>query len=101
MNNRNTGIIATIVTAVLCGCPGLFSLCWGAIASFAGLVPGSEIDIGGSSDPRAALYTGIGALCLGVILVAIPIVVGFLTLRRKPSGAIVAEASDEPLPPPG
>ncbi|MBI5935983.1 MAG: hypothetical protein HY867_19935 [Chloroflexi bacterium] len=95
MNNKNTGMIATIVTALLCGCPGLLALCWGALMAFISFVPGADIDIGGSSDPQSALFTGLGALCAGVIFIAIPIVVGVVTLRKKPAAVV----SDEPLPP--
>jgi len=83
MEKRTVGIVATIVTALLCGCPGLFSLCWGLIAAFAGMVPGSQIDIGGSSDPTTAIMTGLGACCGGILFIAIPVAVGFFTLRNK------------------
>jgi len=96
MDKRTVGIIATVATALLCGCPGLLSLCWGALAAVVSLVPGANIDIGGSSNPATALFTGVVALCLGVIFVAIPIVVGFATLRRKPE---VVSLPNEPIPP--
>ena len=97
MDKRTTGIIATVVTALLCGCPGLMSVCWGAIAAVASFIPGAEIDIAGSSDPTMALVSGLGALCVGVIFVAIPVAVGFFTLRKGPEE--VAPTFDEPLPP--
>lgn len=97
MEKRQVGLIATIVTALCCGCPGLFSICGGGLAAFASFVPGADIDIGGSSDPQAALTAGIAALCGGIIFLAIPIVVGFLTLRKKPEEAAVV--SSNPFPP--
>ena len=96
MDKRTAGIIATVAAVVLCGCPGLFSLCWGALAAFVSFVPGANIDIGGSNDPRSALVTGIGALCVGVLFIAIPFVVGYFTLRRR--GTEVIDVN-EPLPP--
>lgn len=96
MDKKTTGIIATVATALLCGCPGLAAVCWGALAAGASFIPGADIDIMGSSDPQSALTTGIGALCLGVVFVAIPIVVGFVMLRKKPAEV---PAIDEPLPP--
>jgi hypothetical protein len=36
-------------------------------------------------------------LCLSIIFIAIPIVVGFVTLRKKPEEVVAI--SDEPLPP--
>lgn len=102
MENKTVGIIATIATALCCGCPGLFAICWGGIAAFASFIPDADIDIGGSSDPTTALVTGAGALCLGVIFIAIPVAVGFFTLRGKPaaSSAETVPVSDEPIPPP-
>jgi hypothetical protein len=85
--DRNTGIIITIVTAILCGCPGLFSCFWGLLASVISFIPGADIDIGGSSEPVAALLSGLGAVCVGVIFVAIPIAVWFFTVRNKPASS--------------
>ena len=100
MDKKNTGLIATIATALLCGCPGLVSLCMGAMFAIVGTIPGSDIDIGGSSDPTAAIGTGIAMLCVGVIFIAIPIVVWFVTLRKKPEEAAPVSAPvSEPTPP--
>jgi hypothetical protein len=96
MDKKTTGIIATVIAALLCGCPGLVSLCWGVIAALVSFIPGANIDIGGSSDPKRALATGIGALCLGIVFIAIPIVVGVVMLRKKP---VPETPSNEPLPP--
>jgi len=97
MEKRQVGLIATIVTALCCGCPGLFSICWGGIAAAVSFMPNADIDIGGSSDPQTALFTGIASLCGGIIFLAIPIVVGVLTLRKKPEE--VAVVNSEPFPP--
>jgi hypothetical protein len=113
MDKKTTGLIATIATALLCGCPGLVGLCMGGMFAVVGTIPGSDIDIGGSSDPAAAVSTGIAMLCVGVIFIAIPIVVGVVTLRKpkdeetpavvdvKPAPAAkpAPEASSEPKPP--
>ena len=104
MDKKNTGLIATIATAVLCGCPGLFGLCMGATSLFASFVPGADIDVFGSNDPAAATTMGFVFLCLSVIFIAIPIVVGVVTLRKKPDddaapAVIDAEPSLEPAKP--
>jgi hypothetical protein len=83
--NRNTAMIVTGATALLCGCPGLVSACMGLMFAVVSLVPGADIDMMGSSDPQSALTFGIGGLCVGLILIVIPVVVGFLTLRNKPA----------------
>jgi len=101
MDKKTTGLIATIATALLCGCPGLLGLCMGGMFAIVGTIPGSNIDIGGSSDPAAAIGTGIAMLCVGVIFIAIPIVVGFVTLRNKPEeAAVVAAPVSAPAPTP-
>jgi preprotein translocase subunit SecF len=95
MNSRNTSMIATIVAAVLCGCPGLFGLCFGATSLFASFVPGAQIDVMGSNDPQAAMTMGLVTLCLSVIFLAVPVVVWFVTRRRETAGM----SDHEPLPP--
>lgn len=100
MDKKNVGMIATIATALLCGCPGLFGLCMGAMFAIVGTIPGSDIDMMGSSDPSAAIGTGIAMLCVGLIFVAIPVVVGILTLRKPKSTAVIdAEPVKEPVKP--
>jgi preprotein translocase subunit SecF len=97
MNNKNTNMIATIVAVVLCGCPGLFGLCFGAVSLLASFVPGAEIDVFGSSDPGAATTMGLAALCLSIVFIAIPVIVWFVTRRKETT----TMPDNEPLPPAG
>jgi hypothetical protein len=97
MNNRNISLIATIVAVVLCGCPGLFGLCFGLTSLFASFAPGAQIDVFGSSDPQSAAVMGLVSLCLSVILIAIPVVVWFVMRRREATGM----SDSEPIPPAG
>lgn len=83
--NRNTALLATIATAVMCGCPGLFACFFGVIMAGVSQIPGADIDMMGSSDPTAALIFGLGAICVSLILIAIPVVVGLLTFRSAAS----------------
>jgi hypothetical protein len=99
MDKRTVGIIATLAAVLLCGCPGLLSVFMGALFAVVSFVPNANIDIGGSNDPQAALAFGSVALCLGIFFIIIPIVVGILTLRKKPA-AVTTPVSNEPLPPP-
>ena len=100
-STKTGAIVGTVVASVLCGCPGLFGICWGGLSAIISFIPGAEINMLGSSDPSTALLYGIGALCGGIIFIAIPIVVGVLTLRKKKTEEpAVVKASDEPLPPP-
>ena len=95
MDTKTKGIIATIASVVLCVCPGLFMCFFGATSVFASQMPGADIDVMGSSDPAAATTMGIVFLCMSLIFIAIPFVVGFFMFRKKPE----AVSSNEPLPP--
>lgn len=101
MDKRTTAIIATVVTALLCGCPGLAILCFGAFAVPLSFTPGGQIDVFGSNNPQSLLTTGIVGLCLGILLIAIPVVVGFTTLRNQPAAAdmVVPPAPPRSVPP--
>lgn len=92
MDKKTTGIIATIASVVLCGCPGIF-LCIMGIGTVLG---GGTMTLGDTTQPMDPTY-GYVFLCLSVIFILIPVLVGFFTLRKKP-GSQVAPPS-EPLPP--
>jgi hypothetical protein len=83
--NRNTGLIITIVTAILCGCPGLLACFGGLLTSVVSFIPDANIDMFGSSDPTAALLWGLGGACAGLILIAIPVAIWYFTVRGKPA----------------
>lgn len=93
MNNRNTGIIATIAAVVFCGCPGLFLCIFGAITATGNMPYSTEINGVSNSGMLPSSY-GVVMLCLSLILILIPAAVGFFTLRKKPG----AETVDD-LPP--
>jgi hypothetical protein len=101
MDKRTAGIVATVVTTVLCACPGLFAICFGAVAIPVSFVPGAQIDIAGRNDPQAAFTAGIVGLCLGLIFIAIPIAVGYFTLRNRPAASeVISAPSYSPTTPP-
>lgn len=97
MEKKTAGILATIFTVLFCGCPGLFGICFGGAFLIGGNAPGADIDVFGSSDPKAAMAAGIATICVSLILVVIPIAVGFFSLRNKEEAANVV--MDGPLPP--
>jgi integral membrane sensor domain MASE1 len=95
MDKRTTGLIATIATALLCGCPGIFICLFGALTA-AGQ--------GTFNDQSLSPSVGFVLLCLSVLFIAIPVVVGFVTLRKKPvataaTPVVVEPIDNEPLPP--
>lgn len=94
MKNKNTGMIATIAAVVLCGCPGLFMCVFGAVAA-AGIMPYTTELNGVSNSGTMPAGAGIAMLCFSLILIIIPIAVGYFTMRKKPE----AVTTNEPLPP--
>ncbi len=93
MEKRTVGIIATVATILLCACPGLFICIWGAL----GIAQVPITTTSGDVSQTAPMPTtvGIALICLAIILVLIPVAVGFFTLRNTRSSAQV------PPPPPG
>ncbi len=80
MNNRNTGMIATVATAVLCGCCALFACIMGV-----GTITGDgSFTLNGMSQPMPPTY-GYVFLCLSFLMILVPVIVGFVTLRKKPA----------------
>ena len=94
MDTRTKGIIATVAAVILCGCPGLFLCIFGAFTATGKMPYNTELN-GITNSGTLPPTAGFVLLCLSLILIVIPIVVGFFTLRNKPS----APASNEPLPP--
>jgi len=97
MDKKTGGMIGLVATILFCGLPGLCGLCIGPLFAIIGMIPGSEIDIFGSSEPGAAIGFGVISLCVSVIFVAIPAAVWYFVLRDKPAAADVIEY-DEPMP---
>ena len=93
MDKKTVGIIATVVSALACGCISIITCAWGVIA-----VTGTPINI--SNNGQEYMDTlpptvGYVLLCLSVLFVAVPFVIGFLTLRKKPQPPV----NNEPIPP--
>jgi hypothetical protein len=83
MDKKTVAIIVTVAAILLCGCPGLFSLLLGGMFALISFIPGANIDVFGSNDPRSALNFGIGGLCVGVVFVLIAAAAIFFAWRRK------------------
>jgi hypothetical protein len=96
MDKKTTAIVVTVAAMLLCGCPGLFSLLMGGMFAVISFIPGSNIDVMGSSDPRSALNLGIGGLCVGIVFVLIAAAAIFFAWRRKPGTAPNASDSVPP-----
>jgi len=96
--SRTVGMIVTAVTVFCCACPGLFLCIFGGMVA-AGQPISTTVNDVTSSQTYPASY-GIAGLCLALILIAIPIVMGFITFRTKPAVASpVASDFNGPIPP--
>ena len=98
MDKRTTGIIATVATAFLCGLPGCCLFIFGAVTA-AGVMPYTAEFNDLTSSGTAPTWVGYLLLCLALLLIAIPIAVGFFTLRKKPAASAAVIDINEPLPP--
>lgn len=88
MNKKIGGIIATIISVLLCGFPGLCFCLVGTIAATGRMPLSSEFpytsDFGNPYSEMVPSYLGFVLLFLALIFIAIPFIVGILTLRTKP-----------------
>jgi len=90
MENKNLGIAITVIAVLLCGLPGLLSLCVGGIVAINSLF---------LEGPRNDLYLSFSFLCTGLIFIVIPIVAGIFSFRKQ-TPTKVDVPTDEPIPPP-
>jgi TRAP-type C4-dicarboxylate transport system permease small subunit len=95
--NRTVGIVITVVTALCCGCLAIFSCIFGGM--IAAGTPITQTLNGVETVETYPQPVGFALLCVSLILIIIPIVVGFFTLRNKPAPAPIAQNFNEPLPP--
>ncbi len=82
MQNRTIGFVATVITALACGCASLFSCIWGFFNFEWHPI---NVTSNGTTNPQTfSPVIGYTLLCVSVILILIPVAVGFFTLRKKP-----------------
>ena len=88
-DKKKVGLIVTAVTAVLCGCPGLCLLVFGALTA-----AGSDyVNTYGNNE-----LLGIGMVCFGLLMAVIPIGAGIYTFLQSKKEE-PAEVIEEDLPP--
>ncbi len=78
---KTGGIIATILTSLLCGLPGLGLAGFGLLGLIGTQMPGTNVQT--SKNFQDALIGGAMFIGGGIILMLIPLVVGILSLRKK------------------
>ena len=86
MQNRTLGIVITVVTALVCGCASIFSCVWGFLISSGTPI---EVTTNGVTTPQVLSPTiGYVLLCLTLLMILVPVAVGYFTLRKKPDAAV-------------
>ncbi|MFC2065050.1 hypothetical protein ACFLXB_08145 [Chloroflexota bacterium] len=96
-NSKTGAIIGTIAAVLFCGCPGLCVLLYGVMVAFGLGTYSTQFgdSLGYGSMPG---WLGYVFMCASLIMIAIPIVVGVVTLKDKKPKEIVP-SNDEPSPP--
>jgi len=85
-DKKRIGLIVTLVTTLLCACPGLIAVLIGAGVSFSG---GTQSNLG--------LAVAIAFICIGVVLVLIPVTAGIYTWMQSRRSV---QLEDLEVPPP-
>ncbi len=80
--NRTTAITTTIVTALFCGLPGIGLICFAALGMVGTNLPGFYEENPTATPEQAMLGAGI-FVCIGLLLLLIPALVGFFTFRMS------------------
>lgn len=77
-DKKRVGLIVTIVTVLLCGCPGLCLMVFGGTMAMGRNLENYGWEVTGNPTP-----VGFAFLCLSAIMVAIPIAAGIYTLVQS------------------
>ncbi len=97
--SRTIAIVLTVVSVLCCACPG-FGFCIAGVMGLAGVPFTTTIGDQTSVEP---LSTPVAAslLCGALILILIPVAVGFFSFRASKAAAskAVPQGFNEPLPP--
>ena len=93
-DKKKVGLFVTIGTVLLCGCPGLCVLASGAVFSF-----GSSAD-SFNTNVNNPLAVGIPLLCVGVLMLMIPLAAGIYTLIQTRKEAKIEDIEDIEVPDP-
>lgn len=80
--NRTTAVILTIISALLCGLPGLGLICFSALAVVGINTPGFYGQHPGSTPLQG--WIGVGTfICFGIVLLIIPAVIGIFSFNMS------------------
>ena len=85
-DKKRIGLIVTLVTVFLCACPGLIAVGLGMV------IPAS-----GGTGSNVGSVLAISSICIGVILILIPVAAGIYTWRQSRQSTELGELD---VPPP-
>jgi len=97
MNSKTGGMIATLATALFCGLPGIILACMGLTAVVGGQSPEIAAD---NAKWQSTMIGALAFLCGGALLMLIPMLVGFFSLRGKSNPTPAPPAPVRPYTPP-
>jgi hypothetical protein len=81
--NRKTGFTLTIITVILCGLPGIITALSGIFVAGSGfLADKAQLKLDTNLDQSSVILTGMGGVCLGIVLIAIPILIWLWSKRH-------------------
>ena len=90
MDKKTTGIVVTVVSGLLCGFPGLCMLIFGVVTA-TGMMPYTTEFNGVTDTGIVPSQYGFAMLCLALVFIAIPVAVGFFTLRKNAAGEAIED----------
>jgi formate hydrogenlyase subunit 3/multisubunit Na+/H+ antiporter MnhD subunit len=80
MDKKTTGIIAVIITTILCGIPGLAGLCMSSLAIFGAFLPDSSI---ANDEVLLVVASSVTIAGLSLLCLIVPIGIGLWTWATK------------------
>jgi len=98
MDKRTAGIIAIVATILLCGLPGLVTICLGMLGMVGIFAPSPGQELTSSEKTPTMIFLVLMVLC-SVVGILIPILIAIFTLRKPKSLPEVIDLN-EPIPPP-
>lgn len=99
MEKKTLSIILIIVSVLCCGCPGI-SLCITSVGTLAGLGTYEVTLPGMATEDQIPPAYGLVFLCLAVLMILVPVVVGVVAWRQnKNTTTPDVSASNDSLPP--
>ena len=82
MKNKS-GFVFSIVTLIFCGCPGMLICLGGFVIANLGLMAAkAQLKVDTNLDQSSVISTGLGGVCLGFLLIVIPVLSWLWSNRR-------------------